>query len=116
MTGRIMDLARTLGQAAPDEQELLVTLCAAAQRELAGRLREGVVPEDCPEAFALAGAWLALSGLEVSRGAAQPESFSAGDVTVHSGGVGDKARLLREQAERIMSGWIRDDHFLFYGV
>lgn len=117
MTGRIMELARTLGQAAPDEQELLATLCAAAQRELAGRLREGGVgPEDCPEAFALAGAWLALSGLEVSRGAGQPESFSAGDVTMHSGGAGDKAKLLREQAERIMSGWIRDDHFLFYGV
>lgn len=116
MTGRIMELARTLGQAAPDEQELLATLCAAAQRELAGRLREGVGPEDCPEAFALAGAWLALSGLEVSRGAGQPESFSAGDVTMHSGGAGDKAKLLREQAERIMSGWIRDDHFLFYGV
>jgi len=52
----------------------------------------------------------------VSRSAGQPQSFTAGDVTVHSGGAGDKAKLLREQAERIMSGWTRDDHFLFYGV
>lgn len=116
MTGRIMELARTLGQVNPDEQELLTTLCGAAQRELTGRLREGAAPEDCPEAFALAGAWLALSGLEVSRGAGQPQSFRAGDVTVHNGGGKEKATLLREQAERIMSGWIRDDHFLFYGV
>ena len=116
MIGRIMELARTLGQVAPDEQELLSTLCAAAQRELNGRMREGVRPEECPETFALAGAWLALAGLELSRGAGQPESLSAGDVTVHSGGAGDKAKQLREQAERILSGWIRDDHFLFYGV
>lgn len=116
MTGRIMELAHTLGQVNPDEQELLITLCAAAQRELTGRLREGVVPEDCPGAFVLAGAWLALSGLEVSRSAGQPQSFTAGDVTVHSGGTGDKAKLLREQAERIMSGWTKDNHFLFYGV
>ena len=116
MTGRIMELARTLGQVNPDEQELLATLCGAAQRELIGRLREGVEAEDCPEAFALAGAWLALSGLEVSRGAGQPQSFTAGDVTIHSGGAGDKAKLLREQAERIMSGWTKDNHFLFYGV
>ncbi len=116
MTGRIMELARTLGQVDAGEQELLATLCGAAQRELTGRLREGVSAEDCPEAFALAGAWLALSGLEVSRGAGHPQSFSAGDVTVHSGGAKEKAMLLREQAEQIMSGWIKDDHFLFYGV
>ena len=116
MTDRIVELARTLGQVAPDEEELLVTLCAGAQRELVGRLREGVTPEDCSEAFVLAGAWHALAGLEVSRSAGQVQSFSAGDVTVHSGGGADKAKLLRQQAERILSGWTRDDHFLFFGV
>lgn len=115
MTGRIVELARTLGQVDHDEEELLVTLCAGAQRELTGRLREGVSPADCPEAFVLAGAWLALAGLEVSRDAAHPKSFTAGDVTVHSGG-GEKSRLLREQAARILSGWTRDDRFRFYGV
>lgn len=116
MTGRIMELARILGQVTPDEEDVLAALCGATRQELTGLLREGVTPEDCPEAFALAGAWLALSGLEVSREAARPESFTAGDVTVRSGGAAEKANLLREQAIRILSGWTRDDRFLFYGV
>lgn len=116
MTGRIMELARTLGRVSPEEEELLVTLSEAAGRELSGRLREGVSPEDCPEAFALAGAWYVLAGLEVSRSAGQVQSFSAGDVTVHGGGGEDKAKLLRQQAERVLSGWTRDDRFLFFGV
>ena len=116
MTGRIVELARTLGQVTPDEEPALAALCETARQELAGLLREGVAPEDCPEAFALAGAWLALSGLEVSREATRPQSFRAGDVTVHSGGAAEKAALLREQAVRLLSGWTRDDHFLFFGV
>jgi len=116
MTGRMMELARLLGQVTADEEPVLAALCTAAEQELTGLLREGVTPEDCPEAFALAGAWLALSGLEVSRAAAGPESFTAGDVTIRSGGAAEKAKLLREQAVRILSGWTRDDRFLFYGV
>lgn len=116
MTGRIMELAHTLGQVAPDEEGALAALCGAAQQELTGMLRDGVAPLDCPEAFVVAGAWLALAGLEVSRGAAQPESFSAGDVSIHSGSAADKAKLLREQAGRFMAGWTKDNHFLFYGV
>lgn len=116
MTARIMELARTLGQVSSDEEELLTTLCGAAQRELTGQLREGVAPQDCPEAFALAGAWLALAGLEVSRGAGQAQSFTAGDVSVHSGSAADKAKLLRQQAQQVISGWTKDKTFLFYGV
>ena len=116
MTQRIMELARTIGQVSEQEEELLTTLCEAAQKELAGALRDGLSPQDCPEQFALAGAWLALAGLEVSRGAGQAQSFSAGDVTVHSGNAGDKARLLRHQAKRLMAGWTKDERFVFYGV
>ena len=116
MTGRMMELARTLGQVTSDEEPVLAALCGAARQELAGLLRDEVTPEDCPEAFALAGAWLALSGLEVSREAARPESFTAGDVTIRSGGAAGKAKLLREQALRILSGWTKDNHFLFVGV
>lgn len=116
MTQRIMDLARTLGQVSAQEEELLVTLCGAAQRELTACLREGVVPQDCPEAFVLAGAWLTLAGLEVSRSATQADSFSAGDVTVHSGNAQAKAQELRRQAKRILAGWAKDEHFFFHGV
>ena len=111
-----MELARTLGQVTSDEEPVLAALCETARQELTGLLREEITPEDCPEAFALAGAWLALAGLEISREAARPESFTAGDVTVRSGGAAEKARLLREQAARILSGWTKDSHFLFFGV
>jgi len=116
MTQRIMDLARTLGQIGEQEEELLATLCTAAQAELAAGLRDGIVPGDCPEVFALAGAWIALAGLEVSREAGQAESFRAGDVTVQKGNAAKKAGMLREQAKRLMSGWAKDRQFLFYGV
>lgn len=116
MTQRIMELARTLGEVSAQEEELLVTLCGAARQELTGWLREGVTPEDCPEAFAMAGAWLVLAGLEVSREAGRAESFTAGDVTIRSGNAGDKAQMLRKQAKRLMTGWTRNDTFLFREV
>ena len=116
MTQRMMELVRTLGQVSRGEEELLVTLCGAARKELAESLKEGVTPNDCPEAFVLAGAWLALAGLEISRSAGEPESFSAGDVTVRSGSARDRAQMLRRQAKQILSGWTKDDRFVFYGV
>lgn len=116
MTQRIMELAHTLGQTNEQEEELLNTLCAAARAELAGQLREGVCPGDCPEAFVLAGAWLVLAGLEVSRAVGQAESFRAGDVSVGKSNAEEKAKLLREQARKLMSAWTKDGGFLFYGV
>lgn len=116
MTQRIAELARTLGQVSEQEEELLASLCNAARQELNASLREGVCPYDCPDAFALAGAWLALAGLEVSRGAGQADSFTAGDVTVRSGNTENKVRLLRMQAKHLLSGWTKDNAFAFYGV
>lgn len=116
MVGRIMELTRSMGQVAPEEEELLNTLCGAAQQELMGLLREGVEPQHCQEAFVLAGAWLSLAGLEVSRAAARPESVCAGDVTIRNAGAAEKERLLRQQAKRVLSGWTKDSDFLFYGV
>ena len=116
MTQRIMELARTLGRVSSDEEELLDVLCGTAQTELTAALKEGICPEDCSEAFALAGAWLVLAGLEVSRGAGQAQSFTAGDVTIRSASAADKADMLRAQAKRLMSAWTNDYTFVFYGV
>ncbi len=116
MTQRIAELARTLGQVSEQEEELLATLCNAVCQELDASLRDEVSPDDCPDVFALAGAWLALAGLEVSRGAGQAESFTAGDVTVRSGNTENKARLLRMQAKHLLSGWTKDNAFVFFGV
>ena len=73
-------------------EELLRPLCQAAEREMAGRLREGLSPEACGPAFPVAAAWLVLAGLEA--GTDGVTSFSAGDLTVHTGG--DGRRLCQE--------------------
>jgi len=116
MTQRIMELARTLGQTAEEEEELLATLCTAAQAELTAALRDDVCPGDCAEAFTLAGAWLALAGLEIRRGAGEAESFRGGDVSGQKGNAEEKVKLLRNQAKQLMSAWTKDQRFLFYGV
>ena len=56
-------------------EELLRPLCQAAEREMAGRLREGLSPEACGPAFPVAAAWLVLAGLEA--GTDGVTSFSA---------------------------------------
>lgn len=116
MVQRMMELARSLGQVSDQEEGALVCACGAARQELERALRPGVAQADCAEAFALAGAWLALAGLEVSRSAGRVESFTAGDVTVREGSGPDRAGALREQAWRLMAPWTRDRKFHFYGV
>lgn len=86
-------------------EELLRPLCQAAEREMAGRLREGLSPEACGPAFPVAAAWLVLAGLEA--GTDGVTSFSAGDLTVHTGGDGGGA--MRRQAERLMAPIWRTD-------
>ncbi|MBQ3557454.1 MAG: hypothetical protein IJA11_06625 [Oscillospiraceae bacterium] len=116
MVRQMAELARALGRVEEQEFGVLDGLCEAACRQLQERLRKGVKPEDCGQCFVLAGAWLALAGLEVSRSVGQAERFTAGDVSVYSGDAGQRARALRRQAEQIMSSWLRDTSFMFCGV
>ena len=52
-------------------EELLRPLYQAAEREMAGRLREGLSPEACGPAFPVAAAWLVLAGLEAGTDGAR---------------------------------------------
>ena len=116
MVRQMAELARSLGRVEEQEFGVLDGLCEAACRQLKERLRKGVKPEDCGQCFVLAGAWLALAGLEVSRSVGQAERFTAGDVSVQNGDAGQRAGALRRQAEQIMAGWLRDAGFMFCGV
>ena len=106
---KILSLAAALGQV--DRSEQLRTLVQAARAEWAGRLREGLTPQDCAPAFCAAAAWTALAGLESSHHVAR---FSAGDLTVETGG--DKGQSLRQTAEEILRPYLRDSGFAFQGV
>lgn len=116
MVRQMAELARSLGRVEEREYGALDGLCEAACRQLRGRLRDGVSPEDCGQCFVLAGAWMALAGLEVSRSVGQAERFTAGDVSVQNADAGQRAEALRRQAGEIMAGWLRDTSFMFCGV
>ena len=116
MVRQVMELARSMGHVEEDEQGLLNSLCERACQQLTEELREGVKPEDCAQSFVVAGAWMALAGLEVGRSSGQARRFTAGDVTVDSGDAGQRAQMLYAQAKRLMSGWVKDRKFAFYGV
>lgn len=116
MVRQMAELARSLGRVEEQEYGALDGLCEAAFRQLQGRLRAGVTPEDCGHCFVLAGAWLALAGLEVSRAVGQAECFTAGDVSIQTGDAGQRAKALRRQAEELMADWLRDEKFMFCGV
>lgn len=101
-----------------DEQEMLFPLCAAVETELAGRLKEGVTPADCGEAFVLAAACHVLAFLYVTGRQEQVESFTAGDVTIRQGGgtAAQRADDLRQQGDRLLAAWTEDNRFFFQKV
>jgi len=108
--------AKLLDAVSQEEEVLLKALCEAAVKELSGRLKQGLTPRDCGSAFPVAAAWIALSGLHVSRESDGVDAWTAGAVTVKHGQSGQGARSLREQAERLMGPYLRDEAFWFHGV
>ena len=114
MEERMIELAEAIGGTGETERPLLRLLCGQVRRELAGRLRAGVAEEDCQDAMALAGAWLALAGLYAGDGGV--ERFSAGDLTIQHRDGAARGAALRLQAEQIMRPYVEDNGFVFRGV
>ena len=104
MHEKILEFAKMAGQVEEGEEELLALLCQVAERELTGKLKNGVKPEDCSGAF-------------VSRQEDGVTSWSAGDVSVQKKeSAGEQAAVYRGQAERLMQPYCEDDGFAFVGV
>ena len=105
MLEQIVHLAEAIVQ--PSEAEkpllslsLLTALCAAAGAEIEGRLRDGISPEDCGDAFPCAAALLAAAGVLPCRSGGDVEQFSVGDVSLRTGGGGqvcEAAAAMRRQ-------------------
>lgn len=111
-------MAQTLGTVSERQQGALEALCTLAEVEMAGRLRDGVTPEDCGPAFVLGCAWLALSGLAGGQYGGGG-SFTAGSVTIReaeSGENRERAAALRLQAETVLGPYLKDRGFVFRGV
>ena len=94
------------------QQARLEVLCGAAFAALEARLKDGMVPEDCREAFVTATALEAVATLEEFGAVSE---FKAGDLTVKKTGQGNTGRDLHLQAEMLMGPYLKD-RFLFAGV
>lgn len=118
MSEEILALCRAMGAG---QEELLLPLTLAVEKQLAGRLKEGVSPEDCGTAFPLAAAMLVMDRLSAATGgggAGEITSFTAGDLTVRkeTGRSGGASKSLSAQAEGLLSPWLKDAGFVFQGV
>lgn len=117
MFEQIVCLASAIVRPTEEEQPLLTAMCTAAMAELTGRLRKGLAPEDCGDAFPCAAALLAASRMLPCRGGGSVEQFSVGDVSVRTGGgICETAAALRRQAESMLTAFCGDGEFAFLGV
>ena len=116
MQEKILTLAAGLTGAGEEERELLCALCAAAEQNWRGRLRPGLTPEDCGEAFACAAAFTAAADFGMGRNSGV-ESFTVGELSVKTGsGGGDRSGDWRKSAERLMAPYVLAEDFCFKGV
>lgn len=97
------------------DQSLLRVLSQGATACLTARLREGIRPEDCKADFIAAASLLALAALAPARQEAQMGQVQLGDITLRHVGGDPASRTLRNQAELIITPYLRD-RFLFLGV
>ena len=107
------------GTLSPQEEEVLTILCQGAVQQWEGRLRPGITPLDCKEAFVVACAWTAFAGLEAARdGGAGEVAFTAGNVSIRPLGDGRQAKTaqLWKQAEQWMRPYVQEDQFAFREV
>lgn len=115
MTEEILALCKAMG--AEDRQEdLLIPLIRAVTPALERRLKAGVTVTDCGAAFPLAAAMVVMDGLERTCGGSSVTSFTAGDVSIRTGGQNGGASSLVAQAERLLTPWLGETGFAFQGV
>ncbi|MBR3641665.1 MAG: hypothetical protein IKN53_06525 [Oscillibacter sp.] len=117
METTILKLAAELcGLAEADER--LRLLCEAAREGWKRRLLPERREEDCAEALCCAAAFSAAADYLTSDAEAE-FSFTAGEVSVRSGGAASRAAAgaeLRETARRIMAPYARSGAFCFRSV
>ena len=120
MTEEILTLAMTLTGASEGERAVLEPLCAAAEREVLGRLRPDCDREEAREPCLCAAAWLAAAGLLTGRSAGSAgEGFTIGEVSLSRADPAQSrntAECLRRQAWRLLRPYCRDGDFVFRGV
>lgn len=113
-------MAAVFSPAGTDEQ-MLKSLCRAAEQALTARLRAGVQVDDCYDSFVCAAALLAVSFVPgPSQTGRQVRSFTVGEVSVTAAAAEDTgaSACLRTQAELLMAPYCvaAEGGFAFTGV
>lgn len=97
-------------------QEALARLLAGAVAgTLTARLRRGLTEDDCRADLVAAGSLYTLAALTEAEQMTLPDSFTAGDLTLHRPDSAAAVRCLRSQAELIVCPYM-EDSFSFRGV
>lgn len=100
------------------DESALYEMCAAAHTELLSRLKEGVSVETIHDEFVRAAGVLGIA-LFVGLDCPSLDSFSAGNVTLKKRGdeaTKKTALSLRNQAELMLTGYLKDGGFYFGAV
>ena len=97
------------------ETAVLNVLCQVATSSLLARLREGITPDDCKADFVASASLFALAALSGVDAEAQVNQLTVGDVTVKRQDCDAASKCLRNQAELIISPYLRSS-FTFTGV
>ena len=117
MTEDIIAMAQKLGRIADEDREVLTILCQTAEDEVSRRLREGLTPEDCGQAYVLGCAWMALAAMAANETGDTPLKFTAGEVSIQEDGDAvQRSQALRLQAETVLGPYLQDRGFVFRGV
>ncbi|NLH01574.1 MAG: hypothetical protein GX488_06720 [Clostridiales bacterium] len=98
-----------------DDENILSEMCLSAYEELGARLKEEISVESVHEKFVRAAAVLGIS-MFLTLDCSDVDSFSAGKVTLKrrgSGSLQGTAASLRNQAELMLAGCLKDDGFFF---
>ena len=103
------------GELEQRQMDLLKILCRGANNSLAGRLREGLTPQDCKADFIAAASLFALSALATANEESAVEMFQAGDLSIRRRSTDAASNCLRNQAELMIAPYLKD-RFSFMGV
>ena len=114
MHEHILTLAAVLSGADENDWTLLEPICTALESAWLARLKDGVSPETCQDAFDCAVAFSAAAVF--SAGNAGLDSFSAGDVSVKIRQDAQGQNALSAAAERLMAPYVLPDGLFLKGV
>ena len=116
----IYQMAAVFAPVGTDEQ-MLKSLCLAAEQNIMAKLRPGVTVDDCHDSFVCAASWIAVSYLPEGTLMQQVQSFTVGEVSVTAANAAaassGAAACLRTQAELLMAPYCTSGGgFAFLGV